>query len=80
MKFVKKGIFNQPDEFAKLMYETSGDFFSKMSAEEFECWLKDEIKKPYVRIGTQEIAIADEFKKAMYYYLGFLYYSAILEK
>ena len=80
MEFARKDIFTKPENLAKHMYEAMEDSFAEMSDEEFKRWLNDEMKKPYICLEDQKIAIAIEFKKAMCYYLGFLYHSAILSK
>lgn len=80
MEFVKKDILTKPEEFAKVMYEALEDSFAEMSDEEFEAWLSNEMERPYVLLGTERIAIASIFKKAMCCYLGFLYYSKTLQR
>lgn len=80
MEIARKDIFTKPENLAVHMYKAKENFFAEMSDEEFERWLNDEMKKPYICLEGQEIAIAIEFKKAMCYYLGFLYHSAILSK
>lgn len=80
MGFVNRDIFSKPEELAKHMYETLKDSFDEMSDEEFKRWLDSEMEKPYIRLESQDIAIATKFKKAMCYYLGFLYHSAVFSK
>lgn len=71
---LKSDVFDKPNKVAELLFEALEEEFAKMTEEEFEGWMGGEIKKQYIRLGEQKIAVSIQYKKALLHYVAFLYY------